>query len=175
MSTKNARKKRPLFEDLTSDQAGTVLTEYANADAKKRELEAKMDQKINQIREKFQPELNTLDEKMELAFDKLQHFATSNRDKFAKKKSLDMATGTIGFRTGTPKLKTLKGFTWASVTKLLEEFLKDYTKKTVVPDKEALLKNRDNEEVSKLFPKVGIEVVQDETFFVEPKREEVEA
>jgi len=91
---------------------------------------------------------------------------------FAKKKSLDTVHGTIGFRTGTPKLKTLKGFTWGAVTNLLKEFLPDYVRTIEEPAKDKLLADRDNTEVSGLFAKVGIAVTQDESFYVEPKKEE---
>ena len=45
--------------------------------------------------------------------------------------------------------------------------------RTVVePAKDKLLADRDNEEVQAMLPKVGISVVQDETFYVESKKEE---
>ena len=96
-----------------------------------------------------------------------------NRDElFTKRKSLETTHGTIGFRTGTPKLKTLKGFTWNAVVNMLKEFLPGYVRTSEEANKEKLLADRESEEVVALFPKVGITVVQDETFFVEPKKEE---
>jgi phage host-nuclease inhibitor protein Gam len=89
-----------------------------------------------------------------------------------KKKSVDGSHGTIGFRTGTPKLKMLKGFTWNAVTNLLGEFLPGYVRTTTEAAKDKLLADRNNPEVAELFPKVGISVVQDEAFFVELKKEE---
>jgi hypothetical protein len=40
------------------------------------------------------------------------------------------------------------------------------------PAKDKLLANREDEEVAAMLPKVGVAVVQDETFYVEPKKEE---
>ena len=85
---------------------------------------------------------------------------------------METVHGTLGFRTGTPKLKTLKGFTWGAVTNLLTEFLPGYVRTVVEPAKDKLLADRDDEQTAALFPKVGITVVQDETFYVEPKKEE---
>ena len=69
-----------------------------------------MDVEMTRIREKYQEELGKLTEEKEKAFEVLQVYATEQRDAlFSKKKSLDTIHGTIGFRTGTPKLKTLKG------------------------------------------------------------------
>ena len=103
----------------------------------------------------------------------LQLFAETNPGLFDKKKSLDMAHGILGFRTGTPKLKTLKGFTWPAVTNMLKQFLPAYVRTVDEPAKDKLLADRDAPEVNKFFTKdgIGCEVVQDETFFVELKKE----
>jgi phage host-nuclease inhibitor protein Gam len=85
---------------------------------------------------------------------------------------MEMVHGVIGFRTGTPKLKTLKGFTWGAVTNLLKEFLPSYVRVSEEPAKDRLLADREVPETASLFPKVGIFVDQDETFYVEPKKEE---
>lgn len=93
-----------------------------------------------------------------------------------------MAHGVIGFRTGTPKLKTQKGFTWASALQLVKEFLPAYVRKTEEVAKDKLLADRDMEvtvkdgagevKLSEEMTRCGIQVVQDETFYVEPKKEE---
>ena len=99
-----------------------------------------------------------------------------------------MAHGTIGFRTGTPKLKTLKGFTWASALQLAKKFLPfNYIRQTEDIAKDRLLADRDLEEIAvydtptgdtrtvtmrEAMSVCGIQVVQDEAFYVEPKKEE---
>ena len=89
-----------------------------------------------------------------------------------------------GFRTGTPKLKTLKGFTWASALELVKEFLPDYVRQTWDIAKDKLLADREGtvqEPGNPLGPgksmyeqmaKCGMQVVQDEAFYVEPKKED---
>ena len=83
-----------------------------------------------------------------------------------------MVHGIIGFRTGTPKLKTLKGFTWASALQLVREFLPGYIRTTEEITKDKLLADRDAENMFDNMARCGITVVQDETFYVEPKKEE---
>lgn len=85
-----------------------------------------------------------------------------------------MTHGTIGFRTGTPKLKTLKGFTWASAVNLVKEFLPSFIRTSEEVAKDKLLADRDEEGMTEKMAKCGIQVVQDETFYVDPKKEETE-
>ena len=80
-----------------------------------------------------------------------------------------MAHGVIGFRTGTPKLKTLKGFTWASALQLVKEFLPGYVRQTEEIAKDKLLADRDTEDMLPQMAKCGIQVAQDETFLCRTK------
>lgn len=167
------RQKKVLLTNMSKEEAEQAFADYARADAKQQNITSKMDVEITKIREKYAADLTELQDTKDEAFDKLQFFAENNRDEFGKKKSLDFAHGVLGFRTGTPKLKTLKGFTWNSVTNLIKEFLPSYLRTTEEPAKDRLLADRDEPNVSNLFGKVGIYVDQEETFFVEPKKEEI--
>lgn len=169
------REKKVVINNVTKEKMESAMADFAKADARIQKITATMDVEITRIREKYQNELGALEEEKEKAFEVLQVYATEQRDAlFSKKKSLDTVHGTIGFRTGTPKLKTLKGFTWASVTNLLREFLPDYIRKTEEAAKDKILADRDCENVKENLAKVGLSVVQDETFYVEPKKEESE-
>lgn len=165
------REKKTIYTGVTRDVMEEALSKYANADAMQCSIMAKMEVEITKIREKYADELARLDADKEESFGILQQFAVENKSElFAKKKSLESTHGTIGFRMGTPKLKTLKGFTWASVTNLLKEFLPEYVRFTVEPAKDKLLADRDSNQVVQNLSKVGLCVVQDESFFVEVKK-----
>ena len=167
------REKKTVYSGITSEQMEQAFAEYAKADARMQKINATMDVEMTRIREKWQDELTKLADTKDNAFDMLQAYALENRDElFSKKKSLDTTHGTIGFRTGTPKLKTLKGFTWNAVTNLLAEFLPGYVRTVTEPAKDKLLADRDDEHIQAMLPKVGVTVVQDETLYVEPKQEE---
>ncbi len=167
------REKKTVYTGISSEQMEQAFADYAKADARQQKITAEMDVAMTKIREKWQDELTKLAETKDNAFDILQAYAMENRDElFSKRKSLETTHGIIGFRTGTPTLKTRKGFTWASVLEMLKEFLPNYVRTKEEPAKDKLLADREDEEVAALFPKVGIAVVQDETFFVEPKKEE---
>lgn len=167
------REKKVIIVGVTREAADEAFAVYAKADAQSAKITADIELQCAKIREKYANKLAELEGEKEKAFDTLQAFATENQaELFTKKKSLEMAHGVIGFRTGTPKLKTLKGFTWASALQLVKEFLPGYIRQTEEIAKDKLLADRDTEDMLPQMAKCGIQVSQDETFYVEPKKEE---
>ena len=166
------REKKTIISGVTREAADEALATYAMADAQAAKIAADIELQCVKIREKYADKIAELEGQKAAAFDTLQAYASENKgDLFTKKKSLDMVHGTI--RTGTPKLKTLKGFTWASALQLVREFLPSYIRTTEEITKDKLLADRDVEGMCDNMSRCGIQVVQDETFFVEPKKEEV--
>lgn len=185
MATK--RQKKTVITGVTRDEAEEAFGIYAKADAQIEKINAEIDLQCAKIREKHQQKLGELMCDRECAFDTLQAYATENQaELFTKKKSLDMAHGTIGFRTGTPKLKTVKGFTWASALTMVKKFMPGYIRTSEEIAKDRLLADRDlegvdfiengvtnkKESMSVAMAECGIIVSQDETFYVEPKKED---
>lgn len=175
------RVKKTIITGVSREAADEAFANYAKADAQMGKITAEIELQCAKIREKYANKLAELESERDTAFDTLQSFATENQaELFIKKKSLEMAHGVIGFRTGTPKLKTLKGFTWASALQLVKEFLPGYIRQTEEIAKDKLLADRSAEltvnevatPMSGQMAKCGITVVQDETFYVEPKKEE---
>ncbi|MCM0236714.1 host-nuclease inhibitor Gam family protein [Bacteroides fragilis] len=166
------RTKKTVVTRVTREQAEQAFAEFAAADAKFQNLTSKMDLEITRIREKYADRLAELGEVKARSFDVMQSFAVENKEElFARRKSMESAHGVFGFRTGTPKLKNLRGFTWAAVTNLVKELLPDYIRVSEELAKDRLLADREKAEVAELFPRIGVQVVQDETFYVEPKKE----
>ncbi|HBX45536.1 host-nuclease inhibitor Gam family protein [Limibacterium fermenti] len=170
------RVKKVIHTGVSSEQMETAFAEYATSDAKLQKINAQMDVQITKIRERNADEVSRLTEQKDKSFEIIQAFAVEHKDDlFSKKKSMEGSHGMFGFRTGTPKLKTLKGFTWGAVLNLLKEFMPEYVRVSEEPAKDKLLADRESDEVSANFSKCGISVVQDETFFIELKKEEQEA
>ena len=171
------RQKKTVISGVTREAADVAFATFAKADASINKIQAEIELQCAKIREKRQADLTRLTAERDAAFETLQSFATENQAEH----------GVIGFRTGTPKLKTLKGFTWASALELVKTFLPSYLRQTEEIAKDRLLADRDLDKVgvtdnglilneipmSQAMAKCGIQVVQDETFFVEPKNEEV--
>jgi phage host-nuclease inhibitor protein Gam len=172
---KTRTKKVLLPTKITKQEAEEAFADFAEADAKQQQISSKMDEAITKIREKYAVELTTLAEVKEDSFDIMQTYAENNRDDFGKKKSMDLTHGTIGFRTGTPALKAAKGFTWKSITVLLSKNYKDFVRQVTEPAKDKILADRLTPSTKLMMEECGIIVDQAETFFVEPKKELVEA
>lgn len=164
-------KKTLITETITVDDADAAFGMYADADAREKKILADMDVKITQLRERYQEELARLKELKDQKFELLQHYAVTNPEVFAKKKSVEMTHGIIGFRTGTPKLSTRKGYTWAAILSLVKEFIPDYIRTVEEVAKDRILADREQEVVSANLNRVGIEIKQNESFYVEPKKE----
>lgn len=180
-----ARQKKTIISGVSREAADEAFATYAKSDAQIQKINAEIELQCAKIREKYADKLAALGDDRDKAFDVLQSFATENQaELFTKKKSLDMAHGTIGFRTGTPKLKTLKGFTWESAKTLVKKFLSDYIRTTEEIAKDKMLADRFAQVIrpgdplgpgvplTEVMAECGIQVVQDETFYVEPKKEE---
>ena len=181
------RTKKVIITGVSREAADEAFAAYAKSDAQVQKVNADIELQCAKIREKYADKLAVLTDERDKAFDTLQAFATENQaELFAKKKSLDMAHGTIGFRTGTPKLKTLKGFTWASALNLIKNFLPSYIRQTEEIAKDKLLadremvvmlgsgdpNNRGYRPLREQMVECGIQIVQEEAFYVEPKRED---
>lgn len=170
------REKKVILTGVTSEQMETAMAHYATADAEMAKINAAMDVQFTAIRDKYAARLAQLACDKDSAFEVVQVYATENRDTlFGKKKSLENSHGVLGFRTGTPKLKTRKGFTWGAVLELIKTIAPSFVRTSEEVAKDRLLADRESEEVVALMPRIGVEVVQDETFYIELKKEETVA
>ena len=164
------REKKVLVTGVTTEQMEAAFAEYATADAKIQGINAKMDIEITRIREKYAGDLAELQERKDKNFEVLYVFSAEHPELFAKKKSFESTHGTLGYRMGTPKLKTLKGFTWAASLNMLKEYLPGYVRITEKPAKDRLIADRDVDKVREALSKCGIGVVQEEGFYVDLKK-----
>lgn len=167
-----ARQKKTIISGVSRETMEEAFGAYTAADARQRALTAEMDEKIIDIRDGYAEELAQLENEKKEAFEKMQVFAVENREElFSKRKSMETTHGVLGFRIGTPKLKVRKGFTWAAVLELLKVKAPAYLRQTVEIAKDRLLAERDLDDTKVIMEACCIDVVQDETFYVEPKSE----
>lgn len=166
-----AREKKKVYKNVTRELAEQAMSSFAQAANRVSTIEAKMNKELQEIRDKYVDDLNDQNDLKDEQIEILETYAYEQKDQWGKKKSAELLHGTIGFRTGTPKVKFDKGFNSKSVTAILEENYPTYVRKVVEMDKEKLIANREEEDFPAICKKAHIQVVQDETFFVESKAE----
>lgn len=169
------RESRIMEKEVTLADIEAQMRVYAAADARIRQLEAKRDKQFAAIRDKCAEAILPFVEEKTSAADLIQSYAVSGREKFfSEKKSMDTSHGVIGFRAGRYKLTTQKGYDWGAVLALVKRHLPGYVRVTEDVAKDKLLSDKEVAVVSALFPKCGIQAVQQaESFFIELKKESV--
>lgn len=172
-----AKTKKITIQNVTLEQAQLASELYAQTQAKLASIEAKMNEELNRVKSKYKDQITEQQEELEAPVEILEVFAKEQQPNWGKKKSMELLHSIIGFRTGTPKVEKSKKFTWDAVTELLKknkrfaEFVR--TKEEI--NKDAILACKDDVMLELLKEEAYVSIVQDETFYVEAKREEVAA
>ena len=149
------------------DEVNETLREIA-------EKQSSMDEKIaayNEEEAKQRKELdkfcNPIRSRVSELEDAIKLFCEDNRNEFKGKKSRELPNGIVSFRLGTPKVKTLKGFTWKAVIEILKRTRRGRTFIKTEPkiDKEMIIREYKERTVrNATLLRFGIQVAQDETF-----------
>lgn len=174
MKTKH-RIKRPVT-DPSSIAIETVMADIATFKNAERKITADLDAVIHAAREFVQPELTEISASLAILTAKAQAWAEAHPEKFAKKKSLELTHGTLGFRTGTPKVALLnRKWSWKKALKFTETSLPGFIRHVPEIDKDAILADFTNGAATAVeLASAGLKVVQDESFYIEPNLTKLE-
>jgi phage host-nuclease inhibitor protein Gam len=161
--------------NFASADIESAVGQLAHATTEKQRLTAEMEQEITLIRARYEGPLGTLAADLETITDAAAEWAARNPAEFGNRKSLALTHGTIGWRTGNPTLKPLSGWTWDRVLEKLttqEDWMRFVRTKAEVA-KDLLLADREILADTTL-KSMGVQVVQNEPFFIEPKLTAIE-
>lgn len=160
---------------INRDQAEERARELRDWTARKKLTLATLDRQRIHLEKSYESTFIQINSAIEKATQELQAWAEANPGEFGKRKSLDLMHAVLGWRTGTPRLKTLPKWTFDKVLERIQRvaLFKRYVRKKLSIDKEAIIGDRDQFE-EKDLKQVGLTIVQDETFFIDPKIEEVD-
>ena len=170
-ATRTAKK---VISTASKDDAETAMATVARVNSNLKRLEAEKELEVQKLDEKYRERLEKLAEEKKEPMEILEVFAKADAKNW-ENKSYDLTHGTIGFRTATPKVETGKGFTWKAVTTLLKENYPFLIRTKEEADREAIIALRDDERFGEVCKKCHLDVVQDETFFVKTKEEELKS
>ena len=166
------RAKKILISSVSHEEAEQAMATFTQCNTQLKLIESRMEEEKQQIDNKFMGDVTRLREAMEEQVNLLQIYGQQYKDNW-KGKSLSLIHGKIGFRTGNPKLVKNKKFTWEAVTELLKKAFPEYVRTTYEINKEALIAHRDKKEFGDIKENCYVDVVQDETFYVEANTEEL--
>jgi phage host-nuclease inhibitor protein Gam len=170
MKTKSQKTRRkiqlPALRNRTD--AEIAMSDLAQAITSQRKVVADRDAAVLAINERCAEPLAELDKRITALTENLAAWAEAHPEEFPKGlKSLRLNAGTIGFRTGTPKLALLsRAWNWEKVLQAVQGMLPNFVRNKPEVDKEAILGQRD--ELAYILPSVGLKVTQAESFFAEP-------
>jgi len=156
----------------------TLVREISGLKLNEKMLAASLDAEIQAVRDSYETRLGTLTRVLEEKTEAARAWAERNPEEFGQRKSIDFAHGVIGFRTGTPKLKTVPKWKWDGVLESLRaaRWGAAYIRVKEEINKEQLIADIGARVLSEAdLRKAGAQVVREESFFVEPKLTRVEA
>ena len=168
-------KEIDMAEPKTLSAAEAVVGQIARTMLELEEISVIQERELSTIREHYRDKIADLNAFVDTAILSVRGWAEKNSELFGNKKSMEFTHATIGFRTGTPKLKLKSRMTWDKVFEAMKTApgAKDYLKIEEVIDRAGLISDREETHTQELLMELGIKVVQDETFYVDPKREDV--
>jgi len=166
------RAKKILITTISHEEAEQAMGVFAQCNTQLKLIESRIEEEKQQIDNKFLGEIAKLKTTMEEQIEMLQVYGQKFKDNW-KGRSLELIHGKIGFRTGNPKLVKDRKFTWDAVTELLKKAFPAFVRTTYEINKEALIALRDQKEFEEIKDSCYVDVVQDETFYVEAKTEEL--
>lgn len=161
-------------EVITRAQAEAIIQNIAHLTLVREDSELAMNENIQSIKKLYEPQIINADQELARLTGIVKTWAENNKEEFEKKKSLETFYAHIGWRTGTPKLKTISKWTWDKVL----EAIKAKRRRGYITVKESINKeiliSRRKVIGEKRLAAMGLKVVQDEVFFVDVKRETIE-
>lgn len=167
-----AREVKKVISTASREDAEQAMATYARCNSELKKIEAQMELEKQRIDEKFRDKITALEKEKAQPYEILEVWAKSDCRNW-EGKSFDLMQGVLGFRTNPPKLEKKKGFTWEAVTELLKKHFPALVRTKDEPNKESIIAMRDEKEFEKVTEKCYVSVVQDETFFVKTKEEEL--
>lgn len=169
------RVKLKIEAPRTREEMEALVGEIAALKIDERRKTAEMDEALRALRDSYRENLSGINERLALLLPRALAWAEAHPDEFGKLRSIEMLHGVIGWRTNTPSLKPITGWTWDRVLEKLKALpsMLGYIRSKDEPNKQAILADREQLGADGLRA-IGLRVVQEEEFFVEPKLTETE-
>lgn len=157
----------------TREEAENAMRDLCIASCQLDAKTAEMNERLAFVRGEFESDISAIQETAELLKAKVLAWANKNPQEFAKKKSVEMVHGVVGYRTAPPSVRLVRGVTWDKAVALLETSHPELVRVKKEADKEGLIASRAIIGEDGLRG-LGILIEQAEKPFVEVKKDSVE-
>lgn len=172
MSTKTVSKKP--ITTVSLEDAQSASRQYADATSRLNKVEVKMNTDINKVKGKYSQEITEAQTEMQAAEKTLKQFAVEQKSNWGEKKKCDLFHCVVGFRLNPPKVDKAEGTTWEAITLQAKRMFPQLMSVSYTLNKKAIVAlSKEEKAFAKVKEKLGIDVVQDETFFVTAKTEQL--
>ena len=166
------RAKKILISNVSHEEAEQAMAVFAKCNTQLKLIESSMEEEKQVVDNKYLGDISRLKVSMEEQMELLQVYGQQYKDGW-KGKSTELIHGKIGFRTGNPKLVKDRKFTWDAITELLKKAFPAFVRTSYEINKEALIAFRDKKEFEAIKDNCYVDVVQDESFYIEANSEEL--
>lgn len=149
---------------LDRSAAEAAVLDWARAQAELASITAQKKVALTELENQFSPKVQELEKQAADAEIIVRAYAEKFPEIFNGKKSTPLAGHTIGFRLGAPKLVELKDWDKTRVLAAIKKHFPDYVRIQESIDKKSILSDFKDE--PKALGKIGLEVKQDESFYI---------
>jgi phage host-nuclease inhibitor protein Gam len=173
MTTRRIKMTKPAIN--TIEEADAVLAEVAQLTLDADEIRLAMNRAITEIREAHSARIDDIEARLKDKAALLEAWAGDHPEAFGKRKSLELTSGTIGFRTGTHKFKQLAGWSLDRIKAALlaTPWGAAYVRVKEEVDKARLISDAVSGNLTaEQIRTIGGRIDQEESFFVDPKLEQ---
>lgn len=144
-----------------------AIAEYADAERREAEINRKITLDVAVLHQLYESELQRLVAAKQRAYNLARTYCLQHKTElFAQRRSIGTIHGIAGFRLGTPKLLHDN---WDKALEMLKAKLPDYVRTTEEPARNRILTDRHKENVAPRLVEMGMQVVQEEIFYIEPR------
>lgn len=162
------------------EELESVFGEYAAAVIETAALKAELEESIRKVRAGYEAAFARLGETAAALLADVEAWAAGHPEEFKDRKSLELLHGTIGFRTGTPRVAIPRGADEEELAATLAESGLDcYVRVRRELDKPRILAavadTAAADDSDAVLAAYGIRVRQSERFYAEVREEEVKA
>lgn len=165
------RRIKALSDVRSRAEFDQLLEDIAIMQLAKERLELRRDHQILCVRTACDGEINDVADKMDAAVLRAEKYATTHRSELlpGKKKTSETSVAVFGFRIGNPTLVLLnRQWSWKAVLEKLRASRRfDLIITKQEPSKDAMKASLDDAGRAQF----GTRIKQDETFFIDPKRD----